>query len=220
MKSISKTKRAFTLVELLVVITIIALLAALTVGLYSRVKGKTVESTILAEMEQVKFALQSYKEKHGNFPPSGPAGNNRLYYYLSGEAELMRSPDLTDLTQLHSMDPGEIKKRRMKDGIKNLLPNLKPPVCQHPDCDDFDTQGQCVDPVAHRASGLHSGGQYDFRGNLVSPALDPNDSNFNARWNYNSKSPTHNRETYDLWVTIWDKDDSGTLVPLREIGNW
>jgi prepilin-type N-terminal cleavage/methylation domain-containing protein len=158
MKSISKTKRAFTLVELLVVITIIALLAALTVGLYSRVKGKTVESAILAEMEQVKLALQSYKEKHGNFPPSGPAGNNRLYYYLSGEAELMRSPDLTDLTQLHSMDPGEIKKRRMKDGIKNLLPNLKPPVCQHPDCDDFDTQGQCVDPVAHGASGLHSGG--------------------------------------------------------------
>jgi prepilin-type N-terminal cleavage/methylation domain-containing protein len=195
MKPIFKTKRAFTLVELLVVIAIIGLLAALTVGLYSRVKGKANESAILAEMEKIKLFIQVYKEKHGYFPPSDPVdrSRNQLWKNLSG--------------------------RGVAKG-KDLVPNLKPPVCQHPDCDDFDTQGQCVDPVAHRASGLHSGGQYDFLGNLVSPALDPNDSNFNARWNYNSKSPTHNRETYDLWVTIWDKDDSGTLVPLREIGNW
>ena len=209
MKPISKTKRAFTLVELLVVISIIALLAALTVGLYSRVKGKTVESAIFAEMEQVKLALQSYKEdpKHGVFPPSGPLGNNKLYYYLSGEAELMKSfglrppqsftVDFTTLAQLHDLDPGKIKKRRMEDGIKNLLPNLK--------MKQFDeTQGSRNSPI----------------GNLYSPLPDETHPKGRAPWNYNSGNPTNNLETYDLWVTIWDKDDSGTLVPLRKIGNW
>ena len=202
MKPISKTKRAFTLVELLVVITIISLLAALTVGLYSRVKSKAVESTILAEMEQVKLALQSYKEdpKHGGFPPSGPLGNNKLYYYLSGEAELMKSFGLTDLRQLHLKTlktPKEIKEARMKDGIKNLLPNLKK--------EQFDkTLGTRNSP----------------QGNLYSPLPDRNDSEKRAPWVYESSTPTHNRETYDLSVTIWDKDDNGNFVPLREIGNW
>jgi hypothetical protein len=158
-------------------------------------------------MEQVKLALQSYKEKHGDFPPSGPAGNNRLYYYLSGEAELMRSFGLrppqsfignfTTLAQLHNLDPGKIKKRRMEDGIKNLLPNLKK--------EQFDkTLGTRNSP----------------QGNLYSPLPDKNDSEKRAPWIYESSTPTHNRETYDLSVTIWDKDDDGNFVPLREIGNW
>ena len=65
MKPISNPKRAFTLVELLAVIVIISLLAALTIGLYSRVKGKINESAIRAELEKIKLALQIYKEKHG-----------------------------------------------------------------------------------------------------------------------------------------------------------
>ena len=214
MKLISNPKRAFTLLELLAVITIIAVLAALTVGLYSAVRDKTVESTILAEMEQVKFALQSYKEKHGNFPPSlrpppyplsGPA-NNKLYYYLSGEAELMRSFNLTSLAQLHDLDPGIIKEHRIKDGIKNLLPNLKKK--------QFDkTQGSRNSP----------------RGNLYSPLPDETNPEKGAPWLYESGTPTHqrsghNRETYDLSVKIWDKqkDKDGVmqLVLVKEIGNW
>jgi prepilin-type N-terminal cleavage/methylation domain-containing protein len=212
MKSISKTKRAFTLVELLVVITIIALLAALTVGLYSRVKGKTVESAILAEMEQVKLALQSYKEdpKHGVFPPSGPPGNNKLYYYLSGEAELMKSFGLrppqsfignfTTLVDLHNLDPGVIKERRMKDGIKNLLPNLKKK--------QFDkTGGSRNSPI----------------GNLYSPLPDEAYPETGAPWIYESRTPTHNRETYDLSVKILDVQEVNgvyTTNVVKEIGNW
>ena len=86
MKSISKTKRAFTLVELLVVIAIIAALAAMTVALYSRVAGKTNESAIRTELEQIKLALQVYKEKNGYFPPSDVnPSNNQLFKNLSGE---------------------------------------------------------------------------------------------------------------------------------------
>ena len=70
MKPTSKTIRAFTLVEILVVMAIIAALAAMTVALYSRVAGKTNESAIRTELEQIKLAIQVYKETHGYFPPS------------------------------------------------------------------------------------------------------------------------------------------------------
>ena len=187
MKLISDPKRAFTLLELLAVIVIVAVLAALTVGLYSVVRDKTIESTILAEMEQVKLALQSYKEdpKHGVFPPplppsppppdplSGTAGKNRLYYYLSGEAELVRH--FGGLAQFRTKSPAEIRKARMEKGIKNLLPDLK--------TEQFD----------------------ETLGILYSPVADKDDPAKRAQWIYESRTPTHNRETYDLSVKIWDK---------------
>jgi prepilin-type N-terminal cleavage/methylation domain-containing protein len=200
MKLISNPKRAFTLLELLAVITIIAVLAALTVGLYSAVRDKTVESTILAEMEQVKLALQSYKEKDRdlNFPPSGPAGNNKLYYYLSGEAELERYFKSLPLLRPPTPNPPptleDIKTARMTEGIKNLLPNLKE--------EQFNAA----------------------TGSLYSPLPDKNDPLKRAPWIYERDNATHNRETYDLSVKIWDiqKDKDGVLqlVLVKEIGNW
>jgi prepilin-type N-terminal cleavage/methylation domain-containing protein len=191
MKRIPKTQRAFTLVELLVVIAIIAALAAMTVALYSRVAGKTNESAIRTELEQIKLALQVYKEKNGYFPPSDeidPA-NNQLHKHLSGKG---------------------VEKGR------NLLSDLKPPFCAFSKAPHFCArhQGQCFDPAKHRARGHHSDGKYDFFGNLVSPALGRKDSKQNERWKYNSQNPEHNRESYDLWVEI------GEPEKLRIIGNW
>ena len=153
-----KTNRAFTLVELLAVIVIIAALVAITVALFSRVSGKTNESAIRAELEEIKLALQVYKEKNGYYPPSDEddISNNQLHKHLSGQG----------------VEKG-----------KNLLPNLKP-------------------------------SQYDASGNLVSPALGRVDSAQNERWNYNSRNPEQNRESYDLWVEV------GETNKVRIIGNW
>lgn len=182
-----KTNRAFTLIEVLAVIAIIGVLAALTVGLYSRVKGKSVESAIHAEMEQVKLALQAYKEKHGFFPPDSGPDDNRLYFHLSGEAQLAKH--FGGLAQLRAKTPEQIKRARTSEGIHNLLPDLKP-------------------------------AQYDDNGALYSPVPDEGNSNGKAKWIYESGTPVHNRETYDLSVKIWDKDDNGKRVLVREIGNW
>ena len=116
----------------------------------------------------------------------------------------------------------------MNEGIKNLLPDLKPPFCAFSKAPHFCArhQGQCFDPAKHRAGGHHTDGEYDFFGNLVSPALGRKDSKQNERWKYNSRNPEHNRESYDLWVEIGEADAlvdfNGTRAPteLRIIGNW
>lgn len=63
------TRSAFTLVELLVVITIIGLLAGLlTVGLYAAF-GRGKDFVITNEISQVGMSLESYKAKYGCYPP-------------------------------------------------------------------------------------------------------------------------------------------------------
>ena len=66
------TRYAFTIVEVLAVISIMALLAALVIGLQGRVKGKAEESRLMTEMAGIELALENYKAVNGNYPPSNP----------------------------------------------------------------------------------------------------------------------------------------------------
>jgi len=78
--------QAFTLVELLVVISIIGVLAALILPLASSVARVKKENTAQAELQQIETALENYKAKNGAYPPSNPDSPliNQLYYELSG----------------------------------------------------------------------------------------------------------------------------------------
>ncbi|MEX2243792.1 MAG: type II secretion system protein [Fimbriimonadaceae bacterium] len=88
---------AFTLIEMLVVIAIIAILTAIIVPVYSRAKDSALRSDDMASMNQLRSALQLYLTDQGGYPPqllgyvtlytSGPmAGNvipaNDLKSYL------------------------------------------------------------------------------------------------------------------------------------------
>jgi len=84
--SIVPRRHAFTLVELLVVISIIGVLAALTIPLAGSVARSRKISVAQAEMQQIETALENYKAKYGVYPPGNPnnAVTNQLYYELSG----------------------------------------------------------------------------------------------------------------------------------------
>jgi len=77
---------AFTLTELLVVIGVIILLAAMTVGGVSRAVSKGKETRVRAELAQLVTVIEAYKNDLGAYPPDNPSDPARppLFYELSG----------------------------------------------------------------------------------------------------------------------------------------
>lgn len=61
--------RAFTLVELLVVITIIGMLAALITAAGTAAVNAAKRAKIRSTMGEIEFALEMYKNKYGEYPP-------------------------------------------------------------------------------------------------------------------------------------------------------
>lgn len=65
----TKGKKAFTLIELLTVIAIIAILSGIIVPVYARVKDNANRSNDISHMNQLRTALGLYREDQGAYPP-------------------------------------------------------------------------------------------------------------------------------------------------------
>jgi len=66
-----KTRRGFTLVELLTVIVIILILGGITMRLMALVGRKTGIARAAGDIERIKHALTEYYAVYGCFPPAG-----------------------------------------------------------------------------------------------------------------------------------------------------
>lgn len=63
-----KTKSGFTIVELLIVIVVIAILAAISIVAYNGIQNRANNSTVTADLRQTYSKLQLFKIDKGNFP--------------------------------------------------------------------------------------------------------------------------------------------------------
>lgn len=72
------SQAGFTLVELLTVIAIIALLAALILGLAGNAQKSAARNKAEAEIEQLSVFITDYQMKYGQVPPSFASLSNAL----------------------------------------------------------------------------------------------------------------------------------------------
>ena len=76
----------FTLVELLIVISIIAILASMIIPISGAVSRNRIRAKARTELEQVATGIDLYKAKMGHYPPDNPGrpATNQLYFELLG----------------------------------------------------------------------------------------------------------------------------------------
>jgi prepilin-type N-terminal cleavage/methylation domain-containing protein len=150
-KSKIENSQAFSLIELLVVITIIGALAALVIVGLGAVKKAQYKHVARIELEAIETALENYKAKYGAYPPSNQNNNNvyapkgfdraqfsQLYYELSGTvANNAGYMTLDGVSQISTNDVNtaygvggfvNCTRGSGEDAIsaKNFIPNLKP----------------------------------------------------------------------------------------------
>lgn len=71
----NKESKGFTIVELLIVIVVIGILAAISIIAYNNVQQKARDSQRAQDIKTIAKALEMYYLDHGSYPPSGCGSN-------------------------------------------------------------------------------------------------------------------------------------------------
>jgi prepilin-type N-terminal cleavage/methylation domain-containing protein len=80
------SRRAFTLVELLVVIAIIGILSSVALAALDSARAKARDTRRIADLGQIRTALEMYYNDHGYYPPVGCGWNCNGYYHSYSSA--------------------------------------------------------------------------------------------------------------------------------------
>jgi type II secretory pathway pseudopilin PulG len=192
----------FTVIELLVVFSIIAVLAGLLVYLLPSITEKKVRGRVRAELTVLELAINAYKAKYGFYPqdnPSDPA-QSPLFYELTGTERKDASGLITFRDRDNVvLDTNTIGTYFKTSGFINTTDT---------DAKERRNYGESFKTnTSYRAIDGSPGVQL-----LMVPYKGPN-GDFNP-WNYNSSTPQHHPEGFDLWATVVVGGKTIT------IGNW
>jgi len=192
--------RAFTLVELLVVIGIIAVLAALILPVAAAVKRQAYLHTAQTEMAQLETAIDRYKSAYGFYPPGSVNGplTNQLYYELLGTTN--KAGEFQTLDGSAQISAGNANATFGVSGFMN---------CSKPGADESSPRGQnfLPDLKPGQVATLYTNAN-DVVKILVSSDNGP-DGDYQPMgvtginpWRYNPSNPTNNPGSYDLWIQL------------------
>lgn len=92
-----KRQTGFTIIELLIVIVVVGILAAVSVVAYKGVQGRAMASVLKSELSQATRQLAAYHAEHGVYPSAlvCPAGDGEICISSDSGAAFRYYPDLT-----------------------------------------------------------------------------------------------------------------------------
>ncbi len=213
---------AFTLIELIVVISVIALLAALAMPVFNMVTNNSRIQSATAERNEIETAIEAYHADYGFYPPSNPNVNpnatpqyltpaltNQLYYELEGTTA-SNTPSYIGFTNLDNsggLSSYAVQQSFSVNGFmnctkgtgedaktaQNYLPRLKPGQI----CTFTNTTTLGVEFVHLLTSGVTSDpGYYPLGAGIVTE-----DGRSANPWRYICPG-INNPKSYDLWLQI------------------
>jgi prepilin-type N-terminal cleavage/methylation domain-containing protein len=204
---------AFTLIELLTVIGIIAILAAMLFPAFSAVKKRSLINHADTEMAQLETAIDRYKAAYGFYPPDQPGypAINQLYYELTGTT--LTNGNFTTLDGSSQVAAGQVSTFFTVSGFMN---------CNKPGAgEDAPAARDFLPDLKPDQIGVITNGAPNTSANLIVSSIDwptaatapiKGAQTQNNPWRYNSSSPTNNPGTYDLWLQIVIKPGQTNLI--------
>ena len=209
---VGRSVNGFTLIEMIVVISVIGLLAALIFPLVAGARNAGMRTRTRAELIQLETSIEEYKTKLGFYPPDN-APNwavNQLYYELSGTTNMDRlayrtldganwMSDRKDVFEVFygagTPVSGFLNCSRSEEAVATcFVKNLKPgqwaivwwpwdlPI--HPDF------AVLAGPIPWPGPNPYLAAQPQIVNRTINP------------WCYNSSNPRFNHRSYDLWIDI------------------
>jgi len=206
---LDRGRRAFTLIELLIVIAIMAILAGLIFPVTGALNRRKMIARTKAELGLVKMAIDDYQTKLGHYPPDNPnyyfalsplyfelmgtTNNGTEFVTLDGSAKIRRPTSGPDFRQAFGSGVQGFANCSATGGGEEartaqrfLRSELKP--SQVASFANFPNVKLLVSSIP---------GPYAVAG----PFGTLNPANANP-FRYNSSNPTNNPNSYDLWVDI------------------
>jgi prepilin-type N-terminal cleavage/methylation domain-containing protein len=192
---------AFTLIEMLVVIGIIGILAALILGTASIASSKMRRAKAEGERDALITAIQSYKNKKGFYPPDNTNSTTvvPLFYELTGTV-------VTNFGGGNSFLSRVSGDRLTAANLNTIFGNANISGFVNSSADPSEVQNFCptIAKSGRTAAFTTNGITYTLFGIFVrGPVeLDSADGKKVNPWHYVSTNPTNNNGSYDLWIDV------------------
>jgi prepilin-type N-terminal cleavage/methylation domain-containing protein len=228
---------AFTLLELLTVISIIGVLAAIGAGLSGVANRRMKESTIKVQRDQLVTAIEGYKADLNQYPPDNAInGRNvnpvvhQLYYELDGMVSSNHGAIYRTSDGAETLTAPAIRQAFNQEGLVNAVEPGQRPKSYLRELKNSQLAGFNLGTAAQDIKLLVVPTRWPRKYSALAPLTGrlpgtiPIDKRMTIPWCYVSTQPTNNPAGFDLWVT-WNvkfrvRKDNSVETNLFTIGNW